>query len=488
MDEFGELLNFGIKAAVKRPNINGYRAHPTQEQFHASRAKGRVYIGGNRSGKTVAGATETVRALIGTDPFKKYPQPPLRARSVSVDRLQGINKIAFPEVVRWLPPSALINGSLEDSYTKTDSTLNLANGSFLEFLTYEQDLDKHAGTSRHLVWFDEEPDEAIFNENMMRLVDTNGLWFLTMTPVEGMTWVYDNVYNPVVNEGRDLGIDIITVSTDENPYITPQAIEALLINMTPEEREARRHGKFGETGGLVYKNFGPRNLTDPFLPPKNWMRINAMDHGLRNPTVWLFAAIDQKGNIYIYDEYTASNVLVPQHAEVVVKKELIYGEPLYRIGDPSIHNKNPITGTSVQIEYSDRGVDIIEGNNQMESGILRVQTYIGNETIEPKLFICTNCRGLISELRKYRWDTWASKKDELKKEKKEVPKKKDDHHVDALRYLIASRPENDTGQPVILTRNGLETVTALSPGERYASEFEGDTNETYSVLGSAEYW
>jgi len=61
-------------------------------------------------------------------------------------------------------------GSWEASYDVKGKTLTYENESTLEFLTYEQDVQAHAGTSRDGVWFDEEPPEDIFNENMLRLV------------------------------------------------------------------------------------------------------------------------------------------------------------------------------------------------------------------------------------------------------------------------------------------------------------------------------
>lgn len=209
-----------------------------------------------------------------------------------------------------------------------------------------------------------------------------------------------------------------------------------------------------------------------------------MDHGLRNPTAWLFAAIAPDGSIYIFDEYYQSDKLIPEHAEEVLKRELLYGEPMYRVGDPSIHNKNPVTGTSVQQEYFDRGLHIIEGNNDVRGGLARVRTYFGNTEIRPKLYIVgSKCPHLVSELRGYRFAKWASRKDEQAKEKKEEPEKKNDHACDALRYLVASRPDGDLGGPVIQTRAGLQAVSTLMPGERYAE----DWNETDSYSSDMGY-
>jgi phage terminase large subunit-like protein len=155
-------------------------------------AKGRQLLGGNRAGKTVAGVCEDVMWLTGQHRFREVPPPPIRGRIIAVDFNQGVDKIILPELAKWIPPSLLINGSWEDSYSSRLRTLTLSNNSFVELMSYEMDLEKFAGTSRHFIHFDEEPNQAIFNENMARLVDTGGSWWMTMTPVNGMTWTYDS--------------------------------------------------------------------------------------------------------------------------------------------------------------------------------------------------------------------------------------------------------------------------------------------------------
>jgi hypothetical protein len=73
---------------------------------------------------------------------------------VAVDFLNGVDKIILPLWKQWLPKKYLINGSWEDSYSRERHVLTLNNGSFDEFMSQDQDLDKFAGSSRHFVHFD----------------------------------------------------------------------------------------------------------------------------------------------------------------------------------------------------------------------------------------------------------------------------------------------------------------------------------------------
>ena len=437
-------LSAGLRTAARRPNVYGYTAHEKQVPFHTSPAKGRLFIGGNRSGKTVGGAVEAVWWATGTHPFLRTPEPPTQGRIVSVDFINGVEKIVRPEVARWMPASALKGGSWDSAYDKELRILTLENGSTIEFMSYDQILEKFAGTSRNYIWFDEEPPQDIFTECKLRLLDTGGSWWITMTPVEGMTWTYDDIY---IAARTDSNLFVIEVDTTENPHINPGEIDIIMSGLSEDEKNARIHGRYVQRGGLIYKNFSPTNIIPPIDPKElltqGWMLFNGMDHGFNNPTAWLWAAVDKDGRIVVYDEHYRSGDIVKLHAEAVHIRNQQHGiVPSYNVGDPSIRNTDPITGTSVQLEYIEFGIPIVLGVNDVAAGINRVARLIGHPPSSPnQLFICSNCTSTLWEMARYRWATWAIKRHDFEKNRKEEPNKKDDHAMDALRYLVASRPQ-----------------------------------------------
>lgn len=436
----------GLRTAATRPNVYGYKPHSKQIEFHSAPTGQRLFLGGNRSGKTVAGAVESVWWLTGKHPYRKTPPPPVRGRVVSVDFLNGVEKIVRPEIARWLPASELRGGSWQSAYDKELRTLVLENGSTLEFMSYDQDLDKFAGTSRHFIWFDEEPPQDIYIENRMRLLDVGGHLWITMTPVEGMTWVYDDLY---IASRTEPNITAIEVDMTQNTYLNQGEIESFLSGLSKSEREARVHGKFVQLGGMIYKQFSDLNIIEPLTPPKEWLWVAGMDHGLNNPTAWLWTAISPDGTMIVHDEHYESGQLVNYHARRVHEVNAQLGrEPDYYVGDPSIRNTDPITGTSVQLEYIEHGVPITLGNNDVRAGINRVARYIEGVEGRPRLYVTRNCQNLLYEIQRYRWSTWATKKQNFDKNKKEEPHKRHDHACDALRYIVASRPEMDDGKDV----------------------------------------
>lgn len=460
----------GLRRAARAPNIHAYEPHSGQKQFHISQAKGRLLIGGNRSGKTVGGIAEDIWWARGKHPYRRVPQTPTRGRICAVDFDYGIKQIIFPILSRLLPLSELKGGHWDTAYNKEEHLLTLANESTIEFKSYEQQQNKFAGTSLHWCHFDEEPPKYIYDECMLRLVDTAGSWWITETPTEGMSWIYDALFLAAKTNPQ---YDVIQVSSRDNPYIAEAEIEAATVGLTEDEKKMRIGGEILPAGGFVFvKYLSPKNIIDPMIPNKEWLHAASMDAGFNNPTCFLWHAVSPDGVIITYAEHYKSKEIVPYHAAAVheMNKE-IEREPDYYIGDPSIANTDPITGTSVQLEYIDFGIPIMLGTRDKSGSIQRVARYLQGINGVPKWYICRNCEWLLWELPRLRNPTWSHRKAAYEHNAKEGQQEKDDHACDTARYFIASRPEVDDGTeaPIERTQDGLPASTAVGL-DRYADE------------------
>lgn len=433
LQDLTQLFADGLTKAALRPDANGYVPHDKQREFHAAPDKGRLYIGGNRSGKSVGGVLEDIWWLTGKHKFRRTPPPPVRGRLVCVDFPNGWEKIIKPILMQWIPPSELIDGSWEASWNGRTRTLTLDNGSFLEIMSYEQDTDNFAGASRHFIHFDEEPPKTIWTECRMRLIDTGGSWWITMTPVEGMTWVYDDLY-------EKKACKIIVVDIAENPYLSPVEIEDALLGLDDQERAARKSGKFVQIGGLIFKKFDPDvHLLDPLQRiPFGAKIIKSMDHGYNNPTSIHWHLITPDDTVITFKEHYASEMTIIQHANKIkqIEEELGLG-PIQGFCDPAMKQRNPVNGNSVILEYRKAGVNWIPSNNDVQAGLARVMSYLNHN----KWFITRNNPNLIREIRRYRWKTRESKKLQEKHGAYDEPHKKDDHAMDDIRYFFMSRPQ-----------------------------------------------
>lgn len=477
LDEVLKDVSSKLKLSATRPNIYGYTPHEKQVKFHASAARGKLYIGGNRSGKTTGGVAEDLYWLSKSHPYRQLPEGPIRGRVIGVDFNNGIQKILLPEFARWCPPSWLINGSWTNSYSAGERKLTLANGSFVEFMSQDQDLDKFAGTSRHFVHYDEECPKEIFDENSARLIDTAGSWWMTMTPVNGMTWIYDDIFMPGKTDPLS-NIDVIQISMEENPHLQKQEVEMYLNGLTADDREARGKGKFVQMGGLVFKHFDVNtHVIDAMVPPKTWEWYASVDHGFSNPTCWLWHAVSPSGQVITFGEHYENERTVDYHAKIVHMRNAGFGRiPDTYVGDPAMAQRQAVTGTSIQTEYVNAGIPLVFGNNDVAVGINRMSKYleVNLATGQPNWLITRNCVNLIREMQRLRWKTFASKKTAHDQNRQEAIHKKNDHAPDSAKYFFSLRPELNPLEMANSTR-AVGSFDAVTPSNIDKGAFDWST-------------
>jgi phage terminase large subunit-like protein len=430
------------------PDINSYQPHAKQRVFHQGNERIRLYIGGNRSGKTTGGIVEDIWWLTRKHPFQRIPDRPIAGRIISVDFFNGIEKIIKPQLKQWLPPSVLRGGTWTDAYEASTRTLYLENGSFVELMSYDQDLDKFAGTSRDFVHFDEEPPESIYTENMARLIDRKGRCWITMTPIEGMTWIYDTIYEKGILNDGSTSIKVVEVDMAENPYLDQDEVEIFLGSLSEDEKNARGHGKFVQMGGLVYKSFDPRihcleSVDMDVLRSKSHQWYLSLDHGFNNPTAVLWHAVDLDNNVITFAEHYEPHRIIDYHAAVIHERNALHKRiPDVNICDPALAQKQGVTGTSIQTEYAIRNIGFALGNNDVQTGVAKVNQYLSvREDGRPSWYITRNCANLIREMQRLRWKTWASKKQASQNNPYDAIHKKDDHACDSARYFFSFMPE-----------------------------------------------
>jgi phage terminase large subunit-like protein len=453
-----ELISQQIKQQADDPNIYSYVPHTMQEKFHKDESPIRLVVGGNRAGKTHMGVAEDIWWATDTHPYLTTPKPPVKIRVVGVD-FNALQQIIIPKFKTLTPISQLKGNSWASAYDVQRKVLRFANGSFIEFMSQEQKLESFAGTSRHAVHYDEECPKDIFEECQMRLLDTDGCSWMTLTPVKGITWLYDDLYLPAV-EGRLEGVGIIKGSTSSNPHLNKGAIERLMGGLDHDTRMIREEGEFVAASGLVYKAFSPQMHV---IEPINLQRLNTrakiymgLDHGYNAPTAIVWVAIFPNGKAVVINERYVSECVVEEHAkEILAFEKRNKLEIELRIADPATAQRQGVTGTSIQSEYAKHGVYLTPGNNDVLSGVDKLNTYF-RPPMDPKdvpaIRITENCANLVSELKGLRWATYTSKQVANRNNLQDKIHKKNDHASDALRYVFSLLPSYSYGENDIRDR------------------------------------
>ena len=179
--------------------------------------------------------------------------------------------------------------------------------SVIGFKSCDQGREKFQGASLDFVWFDEEPPHDIYTECRLRVMDRKGDIFGTMTPLKGLTFIYNDVF---LNRANDPEIWYEFMEWSDNPYLDKGEIALLEGCMDERTLQSRKYGRFGASEGLVYPEFDESvHVIEPFPVPKEWQDNISIDPGLNNPLSAHWYAVDFDDNVYVtYEHYEEEKV------------------------------------------------------------------------------------------------------------------------------------------------------------------------------------
>lgn len=417
---------------------NKGKVHQKQMAFHRCQKRNRWVFGGNRSGKTECGAVETVWLSRGIHPFRKNT-PNISCWVVSLSQ-QVQRDVAQQKILRyldrsWIEQVVMRQGSRDSpEYGVIDYLVikNVFGGSSkIAFKSCEAGREKFQGTSLDFVWFDEEPPKDIYEECRMRVLDRSGEIFGTMTPLKGLTWVYDEIY---LNRNHSDQVWCEFMEWADNPYLPEADVRAMSEALSADSLESRRYGRFQAFGGLVYSEFDPQvHVIEPFDVPSEWQDKLSIDPGLNNPLSCHWYARDFDGNVYVVAEHYQAKHDVAFHAQKIREISARLGWHTDKFGRvcaliDSAANQRTLNGAqSVAELFCQNGISVnTHVNKDLYTGINKVKALLKPIDGQPKLFVFNCCVQMISEFKGYFWGEG------------DTPVKKDDHAMDELRYYVCS--------------------------------------------------
>lgn len=443
----------------------------------------RLLLGGNRVGKTEDAAYEITCHMTGRYPpwweGRRFDHPiegwaagdtATTTRDIQQLALYGqipsAPKTGFlpAHLITHAPPKNSIPHAIESVYVKHIS----GKDSYLQFKSYDQRREAFQGTAKHIIWLDEECPEDVYVECLMRTLTCNGIIMVTFTPVEGLTpfvesWLKNSVFLP--NQGKPdpvtgklellpaeaavlslvddddeadiaaaaamdgdkkneiLPLDerqkvVSMISWDEVPHLSPAARQQMLSSIPEYQRNARTRGIPALGSGAIYPVAEEEIKEDIIQIPPHWPRGFGMDVGW-NWTVALWGAYDPDTGIWhIYHEHYRSHAEPPVHAEGIKA----VGNWIPGRIDPAANGRSQVDGKQLLQLYLDLGLNIDMAPNGVEAGIFEVWTLI----TAGKIRVRRSLRHFFTEYRMYRRD------------KKGRVVKKNDHLMDAMRYMVAS--------------------------------------------------
>lgn len=260
--------------------------------------------------------------------------------------------------------------------------------------------------------------------------------FHDLNPKAEAHWYYKDVLNfheEKLKANPKYGLNYGHFTIADNMSISADQLRAVLATYDRKSvwyaRDILGQRKMAE--GLIYDMMDTTaNTYRPQDAPVGFKSLSTRtitcDYGTTNPTVYL-DVYDDGEKVRVHREYRWDSR--EEHRQKTDEEyaddfmEFMGREPCAAIVDPA--------AASFIAALRQRGVYVIEGNNDVLNGIRKCSTLLSHRD----LLISTDCEGLLDELGTYRWDDKAALMGVDK------PIKQQDHGPDALRYYINSLPD-----------------------------------------------
>lgn len=406
-----------------------YRKHI--EFFNLGRNyRERIFMAGNRTGKSVAGAYELALHLTGQYPDwwagKRFAVPVQAlacGKEAKITRDTVQQKLTGPvnEFGTGMIPGDCLD---RDKCSSSRAASGLFDGvpvrhssggwSMLRFRSYDQGRTAFEGVERDVIWEDEEAPEDVHSENLMRTMTTGGIVLNTFTPLKGETTLVRDLLRRA-NEGT---VGYVTAWWDDAGHITREMIDDMKGRYPKHELRARRFGEPQLGSGAIFTTDEDEFVVRGTQIPSYWARLFGLDFGWVHPTAALWLAHDRETDtIYVYSEHRQSKTHPSLHAAAIKAR----GDWITGISETA--GTNQADGTKMIDTYKKLGLKLkraFKGPGSIESGIMLIQERLTTG----RLKVFDTCPQLLEELRKYHRDDNG----------KVVPEQ--DDLIDSLRYAL----------------------------------------------------
>lgn len=404
----------------------------------AGRVGTKMFAGGNQAGKTTIGLADDLIQAVDRDCLPehllqfKFWEPPFLCRIVTPDFTSTMQGVIYEKLKELAPVEQLLGGSWDKAYDKANRKLRFENGSSIDFLTFEQEVDKFGGVTLDRVHLDEEPPgekgQRIYQQCCNRVIRRGGQVMFTMTPLFGLSWVKAEVWD----HRHEEDFFATKASMLDNPTLPREEIEKRTGNLSKEEFASIVEGGFSHFAGKVFDEFTEdKHVCDP--PTKEHVKdlevLVGIDPSLtRTGVVWV--GFDSDNHALVFDEIAMSGSTVEQICAEIGKRNKRWGvEPVFNVIDPAARNRALVNAEQVEAEFARHGVYCVHGQNAREPGINIMKRRL--QADPPTLMVSRELSELPQEFEMYR-------KDPRSDGAYDVVKVFDDC-LDALRYVLMTK-------------------------------------------------
>ena len=264
--------------------------------------------------------------------------------------------------------------------------------------------------------------ESFFNMLLSRLRVPNAQLFLTTNPDSPNHWLKKKF----LDRESELDIQNFSFQLGDNHTLDPKYVESLKAEYSPPSSLWYRrfiNGEWIMAEGAVYDCFDRTENIVSELPKMREYYVG-IDYGTTNPLCALLIGEGVDDQLYVVKEYYYDSATKQrQLSDAEYSRELRNFLDGYDVRKIFV---DPSAASFITQLWRDNHLGVTKANNNVQDGIRIVYNLIGSR----KLKIHSSCNRLIEEIESYVWDVKQQERGEDK------PLKRNDHAVDALRYVM----------------------------------------------------
>jgi len=393
---------------------------PAQSAIATDRHRYRVVVAGRRFGKTTLSAWEMFAKAVATDDGRITYMAPTFAQA---------RDIAWAELKKVC---AQLSENVNESRLEITIKNRFGNTSQISLHGWES-VETMRGQKYDMLVLDEISNMRDFWtswQEVLRpaLTDRKGEVLFIGTP-SGFNWLYE-LYNMENDPIKGSDYKSFHFTTYDNPHMPVEEIEKAKQEMTDDKFAQEYLADFRKMEGLVYKEFDRNRHLIEKLPELVVETLGGVDFGYRNPTAIVTVKKDMENIYYVSNEWYRTEQTEEQVVDAVasMKFNKVFPDP---------ENQSAISA------MAKKGInlrDVKKGKNSIVNGIQNVRDAFKAN----RLFIHKSCINLIQELESYAYPDWSPEKNAT-----ELPIGKNDHLLDALRYVIMSDLTSSSTTPKV---------------------------------------
>ena len=377
--------------------IDFFQPYPKQKDFLrlGKTKRERLLMAGNQQGKTYCGAAEAAYHLTGEYPVwwggRVFTKPvswwvcgetSVLVRDGPQKLLCGTPGVEDDFGTGLIPKESFVDRpSLARGVTDAYDTIQVrhkTNGvedgiSVCTFKSYEQGRPKFQSATLDGWWADEEPPMDIYMELIARITATDGIGYVTFTPLLGRSEV-------VIRFMDEPSIDrvLVNMTIEDAQHIKPEDRQKIIMGYKSHEREARARGIPLLGSGVIF-TAPEENVKEPTIEyvPEYWAKIWGMDFGIGHPWAAALIAWDKDLDIiHVLAAMKQADTLPINHAAMM--KPIGIEVPVAWPQDGTSREKG--SGEPLASLYRKEGLKTLhehatwpDGGNSTEAGIAEIQ-------------------------------------------------------------------------------------------------------------------